>query len=222
MPKANRARSAKHEPAVPLGQTGGEDEGGDSMQLGLDFGQSTSNSTELDSAADSGSFAGVVTKKEKKKSKREALMQRLAERARPESPYSRSHNRRVKRREKQSLGLGSIEAALEEAVTPRSAVWEPVSINTIPDATVSKSKDSPILRQSQTKSKKLALPGKIGADTTRKQLSSKQRQNMLKHEQNRLPAILAHKSFATSPFETIRLHAQNTVIPLERSRSPYV
>jgi hypothetical protein len=94
------------------------------------------------------------------------------------SPYSKSHQRRQKRKEKQSLGLGSITAALEEAAP---AVDEDGPTTYRPKTAELAS----MLEQEQQKlqkplvRKKPTSPGKIGEDTVSRNLSSKQRQKML-------------------------------------------
>lgn len=106
----------------------------------------------------------------------------------PVSPYSKSHNRRLKRKTKQSLGLDAVSAALDEAMPEMLSVA--VSHNSSLSApSVSKSQ-APVppatFLAKRTKSenqdlvqKKKTSPGKIGEDTVHRNLSSRQRQKML-------------------------------------------
>ncbi|KAK9897195.1 hypothetical protein P389DRAFT_54439 [Cystobasidium minutum MCA 4210] len=173
-------------------------------------------------------------KKAKKKNKRAALMQKLTESSIPVSPYSKSHNRRLKKKQKQSLGLDSMTAALDDAMPSTSTSFNTAEFATTtrPAGSTSKVSIAPppesfLAKRSRAENKQLTqqqktktAPNKIGEDTVHKSMSARQRQKMLNEERNRLPAILAHKSFSANPFETIRLHAQNTIVPLEKSRKP--
>merc|ERR1712093_358922 len=232
MPRARKLQIPKHEVAVPLQRTREDDEDTfamdaemqDGEELGvtvLDEGEYGGRRVEEDSLAAAGEEAPVTrTKKDKKKSKHDALMQRLIESSRPVSPYSKSHNRREKRKSKQSMGLDSMTAALDEAVPVETMSTESARNTQVATA----SGQGPVPPSSSKASASgaatsaAAVPGKIGSESRQKSLSSKQRQKMLAHERTRLPAVLAHKSFAASPFETIRLHAQNTVVPLEKGK----
>lgn len=109
----------------------------------------------------------------------------------PVSPYSKSHQRREKRKEKQSLKLGAITAALEET-TPVDLAMVDTSAAAAPSAAKPRTAD---LKQAlDAESRKLTSargaatgsgkrkptsPGKIGEDTAQKTLSAKQRQKML-------------------------------------------
>lgn len=171
-------------------------------------------------------------KKLKQKNKRAALMQKLVESSIPVSPYSKSYNRRLKRKQKQSMGLDSMTAALDDAVPDLSMAMLPESSSATSTRPVTSNlsaqpapPESFLAKRTRTENKQLTqkaktAQGKIGEDTVHKSMSARQRQKMLNEERNRLPAVLAHKSFSANPFETIRLHAQNTIVPLEKSRKP--
>ncbi|KAJ7070922.1 ribosome biogenesis protein SLX9-domain-containing protein [Mycena amicta] len=138
-------------------------------------------------AMDQESNAPTLKKKEKQQIKRDALRQRLEA---DSSPYSKSHERRVKRKAKEQLAgatMDDIQAALV-------AVDEP----------------APVEAANSARPKPKAKPGQIGEGKPAT-LSQKQRQKVLQTERLRHPQIL--REFAlTNPFQTIRTHTQNTLV----------
>ncbi|KZT30505.1 hypothetical protein NEOLEDRAFT_1082524 [Neolentinus lepideus HHB14362 ss-1] len=138
-----------------------------------------------------------LTKKEKQHLKRELFLQRLETGS---APYSKSHARRLKRksREKIAGGLDELHAAIvsvEEEI--------PVAVkNSIQDTTKDgSSSDPPAKAKPQL--------GQIGKGKT---LSQSQRKTVLRVEQIRHPLILSNPDYISNPFETIRKHAQNTLV----------
>lgn len=115
----------------------------------------------------------------------------LVESSIPVSPYSKSHNKRLKRKAKQSLGLDSMTAALDEAMPEDStsvstsafatatATAHPAAIkNTAPPPESFLAKRSKAENKQLTQKAKTA-PNKIGEYTVNKGLTSRQRQKML-------------------------------------------
>ncbi|KAF7320438.1 hypothetical protein MKEN_00828700 [Mycena kentingensis (nom. inval.)] len=122
-------------------------------------------------------IAPALKKKEKQQIKRDALRQRLETST---SPYSKSHQRRLKRKEREQLA-GNTMNDLQDAL------------------------------ESQPKKKVKLKPGQIG-EGKNATLSQAQRQKALQTERLRHPQILNNSDFTKNPFETIRLHAQNTLL----------
>ncbi|KAJ6621254.1 ribosome biogenesis protein SLX9-domain-containing protein [Mycena sp. CBHHK59/15] len=139
-------------------------------------------------------------KKEKQQLKRDALLQRLESN---HSPYSKSHARRQKRKAKEQIagGLDDIQAAL-------AAVEGEQDVDLHQDSAADEL-DIPE-HESQPKKAK-PKPGQIG-EGKGVPLSKAQRQRALQLEKLRHPLILANPEFSTNPFQTIRTHAQNTLL----------
>ncbi|KAF7307020.1 hypothetical protein MIND_00495000 [Mycena indigotica] len=147
-------------------------------------------------AMDEDSSQPVLKKKEKQQMKRDSLRRRLETTA--ASPYSKSHERRMKRKAREQLAgatMGDIQAALV-AVDQDSDV-EPVPVGVTDNAT--------------PKVKRKLKPGQIG-EGKGATLSKSQRQKVLQAERLRHPQILKNSEFASNPFQTIRTHAQNTLL----------
>ncbi|EIM83429.1 uncharacterized protein STEHIDRAFT_63376, partial [Stereum hirsutum FP-91666 SS1] len=144
-----------------------------------------------------------LKKKDKQMMKHELFLQRLdASRA----PYSKSHARRIKRKEKEEIagGLGAIKAALSSM----EGVDVPLHSAAAPSGNQGSSAKASAIAQRR--------PGQIG-EGKGAPLTKAQRKQALKAERLRQPLILSNPDFAANPFKTIRLHAQNTLIPHERS-----
>ncbi|KAL1707063.1 ribosome biogenesis protein SLX9-domain-containing protein [Schizophyllum commune] len=166
----------------------------------------------------------LVKKKEKLQAKKEAFLQRLSS---SHSPYSKSHERRLKRKAREQLasGLGEIQAvvdALEDAQPDVQTIAEAgagtggagagsgkqVATND-PTAMDTTTSDEP-------KKKRKQKAGIIG-EGRKEPLSKAQRKRALQAEKMRHPLILSNPSFAANPFKTIRTHAENT---LEKHQAP--
>jgi len=119
-----------------------------------------------------------------------------------QSPYSRSHNRRLKRKEKQQLGSGmsDLNAALGALDDPAEEVHRP-GITTA-------------RRRGTTDAKPRVKPGQIG-EGKGDPLTKAQRKKALLTERLRISLVQSTPEFSKNPFETIRLHAQNTLVPHE-------
>ncbi|KAF8481136.1 ribosome biogenesis protein SLX9-domain-containing protein, partial [Russula ochroleuca] len=134
-------------------------------------------------------------KKERRILKHELFIERLeASRA----PYSKSHARRLKRREKEQLTgrLWSLKAAL-----PSIAPTTTATATTTAAATAAPPPPLAMRR-----------PGQIGGGNGAP-LTKSQRRRALKAERFRQPLIRSNPEFSASPFETIRTHARNTLVP---------
>jgi len=108
------------------------------------------------------------------------------------SPYSKSHNRRLKKKGKEQIGggLNDIQAAITELAEEAE---DATSITTA------------------AKTKLNAKSGKIG-EGKGLLFTATRRKRALQLELIRQPAILSNKDFASNPFGTIRTHAQNTLV----------
>ncbi|KAG8719658.1 hypothetical protein FRC08_002318 [Ceratobasidium sp. 394] len=139
--------------------------------------------------------APTQTKKEKKQFKHELFLQRLTAGT---SPYSKSHNRRLKRKAKTELStdLASVEKALR-ALAPDVSVVAPNHESTSQPA------------------KPVGLMGE-GKGTT---LSKKQRRKALELERLRQSAITQNPEFKNNPFAAIRTHAQNSLLSHSNTES---
>jgi len=138
----------------------------------------------------------ALTKKEKLQIKRDAFMDKLRL---SHSSSSKNQKRRLKKKQKEQVGGGleAIQAAL-------SALDD----------------DDGVPKQTVQVADKLIHPkvkpklGQIG-EGKGAPLTKNQRKQALKMERLRAPMILANPEFASHPFQTIRTHAQNTLLKHE-------
>lgn len=153
------------------------------------------------------------------------------------APYSRSHRKRLNRRARDQLGatgMEGVEQALGEVTAGSTGAEVPASEK------ITRTTGSGQMLGTGRKRTKAKSATKEGEGKKSKNgLTQKQRDAVLyaarlprlqayadhvlcrrrKAESVRLPAILKHPSFAANPFETIRLHAQNTVAMLSDNPS---
>ncbi|KAJ8084132.1 hypothetical protein PM082_002899 [Marasmius tenuissimus] len=207
MPKDRTKRTAGHAPSVKLakrqfaapdGQKIERVEIGSSVDASADdlLGQSTAKEMQ------------GLKKQDKQALKREALLQRLEL---SQSPYSKSHMRRMKRKAREQLasGLDDIQSALnsldDNATNPS---------NTTESSTETGYDEAAQTGQPPPKTK----PGQIG-EGKGATLSKQQRKRVLQAERMRHPLILQNPQFSSNPFQTIRTHAQNTLVKHEPSKS---
>ncbi|KAL0072081.1 hypothetical protein AAF712_001004 [Marasmius tenuissimus] len=215
MPKDRTKRTAGHAPSVKLakrqfaapdGQKIERVEIGSSVDASADdlLGQSTAKEMQ------------GLKKQDKQALKREALLQRsLREYVSLQnltlSPYSKSHMRRMKRKAREQLasGLDDIQSALnsldDNATNPS---------NTTESSTETGYDEAAQTGQPPPKTK----PGQIG-EGKGATLSKQQRKRVLQAERMRHPLILQNPQFSSNPFQTIRTHAQNTLVKHEPSKS---
>lgn len=142
----------------------------------------------------------AMKKKEKQALKHELFLKRLES---SRSPYSKSHERRLKRKAKEQVagGMSDMEAAI-------SAVDDG-----IPSA-VLQSTHQDLSDVVEEGPRVQAKAGKIG-EGKGAPLSKSQRKRALRVERMRIPMILSTPEFASNPFQTIRTHAQNTLLKHE-------
>jgi len=120
-----------------------------------------------------------------------------------QSPYSRSHNRRLRRKEKEQLasGMADLKAAL-------SAIDDSVEKVQRPGIASARRRDP-----SNSGEFRIEL-GKIG-EGRGVPLSKAQRKQVLFSERLRLPIVQSTPEYSKNAFETIRQHAQSTLVPRE-------
>jgi len=120
--------------------------------------------------------------------------------------FSKSHERRMKRKAKEQLAgntmddLQTVLASLDKDIVPPESMEKPP-----PSVTI---------HSSEVKTKAISRIGKIGKGNSFT-LSKAQRKRMLELERLRHPLILGNPEFTSNPFQTIRTHAQNTLIARE-------
>lgn len=119
-------------------------------------------------------------------------------------PYSKSYNRRVKKKERDQTALG-----LQELKSIIKAVENPDSNEQTYDheAQPSDSGGNGDVRRLKTSS----IQGQIG-EGKGLPLKEGQRRRALKIEQMRSPMIRSNPNFALNPFQTIKTHAQNSLL----------
>ncbi|KAH9944103.1 ribosome biogenesis protein SLX9-domain-containing protein [Epithele typhae] len=158
-----------------------------------------------DAAGEEGSRTSLK-KREKQALKHEIFMQRLEQ---SRSPYSKSHERRLRRKAREQVagGLSDIKAALAAVEDDfAEAVAAPAAENL---RTASHDHEG-----TQRPKKARPNPGQIG-EGKKAPLSKNQRKRALQVERMRIPMILATPEFAANPFRTIRTHAENTLLKHE-------
>ncbi|TBU46108.1 ribosome biogenesis protein SLX9-domain-containing protein [Dichomitus squalens] len=205
MPKEKRRRSGAHERSVRLPtqrEFAVQDNAVEHVTIGE---QSERSAPEIlaDMAADE-EPRPTLKKKEKQALKHQLFIERLEQ---SRSPYSKSHERRLKRKAREQVagGMSEIKAAI-------SAVEDDIpeavqNASTIGDATEAS--------EGQSKPRKVRpKPGQIG-EGKGTPLTKSQRKRALQVERMRIPMILATPEFAANPFQTIRTHAQNTLLKHE-------
>ncbi|KAJ7361623.1 ribosome biogenesis protein SLX9-domain-containing protein [Mycena albidolilacea] len=204
MPKDRRKRVGGHEPSVKLvkRQFAVQDNAVEHVDIGGALEQSAVEL--LADSQDPQDTAPVLKKKEKQQLKREALLERLES---SHSPYSKSHSRRLKRKAKEQLAGGDLDA-IQMAL---AAVDDDAEAPELLPPDDSMTEDAPQPKQKKQKPK----PGQIGEGKSAP-LSKAQRKRALEMEKLRHPLILANPEFSSNPFETIRIHAQNTLLPVTR------
>ncbi|KAI0756677.1 ribosome biogenesis protein SLX9-domain-containing protein [Daedaleopsis nitida] len=207
MPKEKRRRSGAHEQSVRLPtkrQFAIQDNAVEHVIVGEQVDNSATDILADIAAEEKMGSHPPLKKKDKQALKHELFVQRLEQ---SRSPYSKSHERRLKRKAREQVagGMKEIQAAI-------SAVEDdiPVAVqNSI--AANGDSADDPDASQAKKVKPK---PGQIG-EGKGAPLSKSQRKRALQVERMRIPMILATPEFAANPFKTIRTHAQNTLLKHE-------
>ncbi|GLB36259.1 putative ribosome biogenesis protein SLX9 [Lyophyllum shimeji] len=196
MPKETHRRSGAHEPSVKLRKRkfAVQDNAVEHVKIGDAI---EASGTEILESLSASEVRPVRTKKEKLQQKHEAFLQRLDI---SHSPYSKSHLRRMKRKAKEQIagGLDDMQAAI-------------ASLDEEIPAAVSQSVKDAAASSSAPPSRAHIKPGMIG-EGKKAPLSKSQRKRALQTEQVRHPLILSNPDFKANPFQTIRTHAQNTLV----------
>ncbi|PIL31636.1 hypothetical protein GSI_06338 [Ganoderma sinense ZZ0214-1] len=144
----------------------------------------------------------TLKKKEKQALKHQQFVERLEQ---TRSPYSKSHERRLKRRAREQVagGMSEIKAAI--------SALEDGNPETIQNSVPTDDAGADAASRPQ---KARPKPGQIG-EGKGVPLSKSQRKRTLQVERMRIPMILATPEFAANPFQTIRTHAQNSLLKHE-------
>ncbi|RPD81976.1 hypothetical protein L226DRAFT_528186 [Lentinus tigrinus ALCF2SS1-7] len=206
MPKEKRRRSGAHEQSVRLPakrQFAVQDNAVEHVVVGDQI-EKPAPEILADIAADEEPRPSLK-KKEKLALKHELFIQRLEQ---SRSPYSKSHERRLKRKAREQVagGMSDIQAAIsavEDAI--------PVAVQNSVVADLDAEAGGPDVSQPKRVKPK---PGQIG-EGKGAPLTKNQRKRALQVERMRIPLILATPEFAANPFQTIRTHAQNTLLKHE-------
>ncbi|KAJ6575232.1 ribosome biogenesis protein SLX9-domain-containing protein [Mycena capillaripes] len=195
MPKDRRKRVGAHDPSVklPKRQFAVQDNAVEHVEVG---GAAEQSAVDLMGPTDA---EPQLKKKEKQQLKREALLQRLES---SHSPYSKSHMKRLKRKAKEQVGGG-----LDEIQNALAAMDDDDAPELLEESVTPTAADEVQPKQKKPKPK----PGQIGQGKGAP-LSKAQRQRALQMEKLRHPLILANPEYSSNPFQTIRTHAQNTLL----------
>ncbi|KAJ3719782.1 ribosome biogenesis protein SLX9-domain-containing protein [Lentinula raphanica] len=197
MPKERSRRSALHSSSVKLSRS-------------KDVLEETEDPQVLVPQAIDTLESATLKKKDKQQLKREAFLRRLES---TQSPYSKSHQRRLKRKAKEQIGQGLEEIrdvlrSVDAADKKQPTIAQDASASAGPEDRSQMQVDGQSSKSVQSASVQSNHIGE-GKHTT---LSNAQRKKALKIERLRHPLILSNPQFASNPFETIRTHAQNTLV----------
>ncbi|KAF5374794.1 hypothetical protein D9758_000162 [Tetrapyrgos nigripes] len=203
MPKDRRSRTAIHAPSVKIAKR--QFAAPDSQVEHVEIGSAVDvPAQDLLQSANESDPGVPMKKKDKLQSKRDAFLQRLEFTG---SPYSKSHQRRLKRKAREQLGQGlnDIKAVLQ-------------AVDKAEESAAVTTENAQNLESSQQSSsnKPKIKPGQIG-EGKGSTLSSSQRKQVLRVERLRMPLIMSNPQFSSNPFQTIRTHAQNTLVKHEPS-----
>ncbi|KAL4064931.1 ribosome biogenesis protein SLX9-domain-containing protein [Scleroderma yunnanense] len=187
MPKEHRSRLGGHQPSVKLAKRHFAAQTTSSETLEIGTVKEASGQEILESLAKP---PPSVSKKEKQQRKHEALVDRVKS---TQSPYSSAQRRRFNRKMREQVGSGMAE--MGDAIS--SLEEKEVS---------SESAKRPNDGQANIQMKTRQIGEGRGNPLTRSQ-----RRRALEVERLRHPLILSDPRFSNSPFETIRIHAQNTL-----------
>jgi len=194
MPKERRKRAEGHDQSVRLNTRKFAAEENAVEQVGIG-GSEEASGTDIMAHMEAPSERIVLKKKEKQQMKHDAFLQRLES---VHTPYSKSHLRRLKRKEKEEIGTGLGDMAVALALVDNSVPVEELADQEVDDHMSERPKGKP-------------KPGQIG-EGKGAPLSKNQRKRALQTEKLRQPLILSTPEFAANPFQTIRTHAQNTLV----------
>jgi len=198
MPKERRKRTAGHDHSVKLVKRQFAVQENATEQVEIGALEHVSGMDILRGVDEPEEPQNTMTKKEKQQLKKEAFIDRLQS---TRSPYSKTQQRRFKRKQQEQVG-GGLDAI--------QAVISALDNNAAPDG------DGKNTEEAQPKVKQKL--GQIG-EGKGIPLSRNQRKRALEMERLRAPMILANPDYASNPFQTIRTHAQNTLVKHDHSTS---
>ncbi|KAL0951044.1 hypothetical protein HGRIS_007784 [Hohenbuehelia grisea] len=198
MPKAQRRRLGAHAPSVKLAKRQFAAQDGATLEH-IEIGAAAEASgNQILEALNEAEVQPVLKKKEKQQLKHEVLMQKLEQN---HSPYSKSHNKRLKRKAREQVAGGMNEI---QAVISSMDDFQPSAPSNDVEAA-----DAAAMSASGSRPKpKLGLIGE-GKGVP---LTKNQRKRALVMEKMRQPLIRSNPEFSSNPFQTIRTHAQNTLL----------
>ncbi|KAG0708977.1 ribosome biogenesis protein SLX9-domain-containing protein [Suillus ampliporus] len=196
MPRERRKRITAHEPSVKLGrrQFAVQENAVEAVEVGAAAETSGEAILQAMSAAATEPHHSMK-KKEKQQLKHEAFIDRLKSTT---SPYSKVQRRRFNRRQREQVGggldsIGAVLSAIDMDDSP--ARGSPVV------------EDKSDVRAPKVQPKTLQIGEGKGMP-----LRKNQRKRALELEKLRQPLILSNPQYSSNPFQTIRTHAQNTLV----------
>ncbi|KAG1755168.1 ribosome biogenesis protein SLX9-domain-containing protein [Suillus paluster] len=196
MPRERRKRIAAHEPSAKLARRpfAVQENAVEAVEVGAAADVSGEAILQAISAAAT-EPRHSMKKKEKQQLKHDAFIDRLTCKT---SPYSKVQRRRYNRRQREQVGggLDVIGAVLSDINIDDS----PAQVSPI----VEEAKD---VRAPKVQPKKLQIGEGKGLP-----LRKNQRKRALELEKLRQPLILSNPQYSSNPFQTIRTHAQNTLV----------
>ncbi|KLO20246.1 hypothetical protein SCHPADRAFT_864196 [Schizopora paradoxa] len=193
MPKEARRRSYGHDPAPrPSKRQFAVTESAEHVVIGEKKDEDARDIlSSITAEAQASEVRPTLTKKEKQQLKHDALINRLGA---SHSPYSKSHNRRLKRKAKEQLSTG-----LTELVSALDAVVDGESSGATTEEVVDE------------KGRPTATRTSVIAEGKANPLSKHQRKQILKTERLRQKLLQNTPEFTSNPFQAVRMHAQNTL-----------
>ncbi|KAI0051724.1 hypothetical protein FA95DRAFT_1554255 [Auriscalpium vulgare] len=200
MPKERRTRAYSHESSAKRSDKrrfAVQDNAVQHVDVGAEL-DAVANDLLRDADNDMPDSHILLKKKDKRQLKHELFIERLET---SRSPYSKSHARRLKRKEKEQIGDGGMDG-LKEALAA-------VQGGPVPNDNGAVDGADDGLHEAPAKPSRA---GQIG-EGKGAPLKKSQRKHALKAEQFRQPRIMANPDFAANPFKTIRTHAENTLVP---------
>jgi len=201
MPKASRRKVSRytHEASAKVTdrQFAVNDNAVEHVEVGSQLDVPANDILQAMSEDGHGTIQKQLKKKEKQALKHETLLQRLES---TRTPYSKSHERRLKRKAKEQVagGLDDMQHAI--AVVAQEVPSADAVI------TIGEDRSEPPSEASSKPKTGLIGEGKNAP------LTKSQRKRALQTERLRVPMILSNPEFASNPFQTLRTHAENTLV----------
>lgn len=218
MPKAAKTKSTRvaasaHQPSVkPVKrQFAVQDNAVEHVEVGALADVSAPEILHDMASSDGGHDRATMKKKEKLAVKKDAFLNRLALSDSSSHPYSKSHARRMKRKEREQVagGLSDIKDAIGDLLGDEAPSETIAESNK--KAAKRKQTEMDVEGDEEPKKTKTVQAGVIGQGKSTT-LTKAQRKRALELERLRHPRILSNPAYSSNPFETIRTHAQNTLV----------